>query len=177
MTLFSIIAGTPTWVWFLLAFLLYRGLKASQPRTTSLYGPLIMPVIMFAISLQSHSTHFAMPGTIDFLWLTALGVGGLGGVLLASHTSISVEPGPPARIHMPGSWASLVLILMIFLTQYIFGVIDATQPELASDPGIELAQAVLAGLFSGLFLGRGIGLFISAKKLQKEILPNLKNNI
>lgn len=136
-----------------------------------------MPVIMFAISLQSHTTHLAIPSTIDFLWLTALGVGGLGGVLLASHTDIRVETGPPARIHMPGSWASLILILMIFLTKYTFGVIDATQPELASDPGIVLAQAVLGGLFNGLFLGRGIGIFVSAKKRQQEILPNIKNNV
>ena len=177
MTIFSILAGTPGWVWLLLAFILYRGTKATKPHNTSLYGPLTLPVIMFAMSLRSHAPHLALPSTLDFLWLTALGVGGLGGVLLAAHMDIRIQIGPPIRILMPGSWTSLLLILVIFLTQYTFGVIDATQPELASDPGILLAQTVLSGLFNGLFLGRGIGIFISAKKLQQDLLPNIKNNV
>tara|TARA_R110000751_G_scaffold71287_10_gene144257 strand:+ start:26585 stop:27118 length:534 start_codon:yes stop_codon:yes gene_type:complete len=175
LTLFSILSGTPVWVWLMLAFILYRGLKATRPRQTSLHAPLLMPAIMFISSLTSHARQFTDPDLSGLLWLATLAVGGIIGGMLASRLKINVDPGPPVILHRPGSWISFLLILAIFLTQYIFGVINATQPLLANSPTTILLHTMLLGLFNGLFLGRGLAIFHFAKKHQRTFLSSKKH--
>lgn len=165
----DIIEGTPVWVWLLLAFLVYRGLLATRPRQTGLHGPLLLPVIMFAVSMGSaQGARFA---AAQLAWVAALAVGGLAGAALAARTAIDVEPGPPAALHLPGSWASLVLILSIFLVSYVFGVIGSIDPALASAPATVFVHATLRGVFSGIFLGRGLTLFLRARAMLRSIAP------
>jgi hypothetical protein len=39
----QILIHTPVWVWALLAFLVWQGIKAMQPRTTPIWRALIVP--------------------------------------------------------------------------------------------------------------------------------------
>lgn len=41
----GIVTHTPLWAWLLLAYLVCQGIKAMQPRTTSVWRALILPVI------------------------------------------------------------------------------------------------------------------------------------
>lgn len=156
MTLFSIITGTPFWVWILLAFVLYRGFKNSRPRRTTPFRPLILPGIMFAISLVSRGHLSSDFDASAILWAGMLVTGGIIGAILAIRMKITVDPGATGAIYLPGSWASLVLVLIIFSTHYVFGVIDAITPALAASPSIIMTGAALRGLFTGIFLGRGL---------------------
>lgn len=47
MLIFAILGHTPLWVWFLLAFLVYRGVAAMRPRDVSPSRGLIIPVVFF----------------------------------------------------------------------------------------------------------------------------------
>ena len=47
MLVFAILSHTPSWVWVLLAFLVYRGVIAMRPRDVSPSRSLIIPVIFF----------------------------------------------------------------------------------------------------------------------------------
>lgn len=166
-SILDIIAGTPIWVWPLLAFLVYRGMMAARPRRSGLYGPLVLPVIMFAISMGSAPA--MRLGAPQLAWIATLAAGGLAGAALAARMAIDVEPGPPATLHLPGSWISLVLILSIFLVSYVFGVIGAIDPALAAAPATVFVHAVLRGIFSGIFLGRGLTLFLRARAMLRAV--------
>jgi hypothetical protein len=167
MNVIDIIAGTPIWVWLVLAFLIYRGVMAARPRQTGLHGPLLMPVIMFAVSMSS--AHAMRLGAPQLAWIAALAAGGLSGAALAARMALDVEPGPPATLHLPGSWISLVLILSIFLVSYVFGVIGAIDPALAAASATVFVHAVLRGIFSGIFLGRGLTLFLRARAMLRAV--------
>jgi len=41
---YQILIHTPPWVWILLAYLVWQGIKAMQPRTVPIWRALIVPV-------------------------------------------------------------------------------------------------------------------------------------
>ena len=55
---------------------------------------------------------------------------------------------------LPGSWVPLGLMMAIFLTKYVVGVMLAMHPALAHDSSIAAIVASLYGAMSGVFLGR-----------------------
>jgi hypothetical protein len=159
---FDIFTGTPVWVWLILAVLLYRGVMATRPRRTSPYAPLVLPIILFVVSLGSKGS--MAPTLENAVWILALVGGGIAGKALAGRVSINVEPGPPAVLLLPGSWNVFWFILAIFLTNYVFGVLDSIDPASSAFPGRGLLHALASGIFSGLFLGYGVSLFARAKR-------------
>ncbi|PTW57598.1 hypothetical protein C8N35_11077 [Breoghania corrubedonensis] len=165
MIILEIIAGTPVWVWPLLAFLLFRGLQATRPRRTGISASLVLPVIMLLISLSGSGS--AASGTSDLVWIVSLVAGAGGGVVLANRMAIEVDPGPPATVLLPGSWTGFVLIVAIFLVNYVMGVMHAMDPGLAAAPTTTIVHALLRGTFSGVFLGRGLGVFLRAKTTER----------
>jgi len=44
-TAYQILTQTPLWVWILLAYLIWQGMQAMQPRTTPIWRALILPVV------------------------------------------------------------------------------------------------------------------------------------
>lgn len=56
-------------------------------------------------------------------------------------------------------WVLLLLILGIFITQYVVGVGTAMQPALARDANFSLGFGALYGAFSGVFLARAVRLW------------------
>jgi len=152
----AVVMGTPAWVWLLLAFVVYRGMNATLPRRAHPMSPVLLPAIMMVISVG----HGGVPASvmIEGAWLLALLAGLAIGAALAARLDISVEAGPPARLMLPGSWISLVLILAIFALRYVSGAWTAIDPASAAAAGPSLAFALCRGLLSGIFLGRGLTL-------------------
>ena len=48
----GIITHTPIWAWILLAYLVWQGIKAMQPRTTTIWRALIVPAIFIVWGLS-----------------------------------------------------------------------------------------------------------------------------
>ena len=42
---YQILIHTPLWVWILLAYLVWQGIQSMQPRTTTIWRALIVPVV------------------------------------------------------------------------------------------------------------------------------------
>ena len=61
-------------------------------------------------------------------------------------------------VFVPGSWLPLALILAVFMIKYVAGASLALHPALATDAAFAGSCSVAYGLFSGLFLARGLGL-------------------
>ena len=57
-------------------------------------------------------------------------------------------------IQIPGSWDTLLVILIIFIAEYYLGYEKATNPILVAQFSFKVSLLVLSGVCTGLFLGR-----------------------
>lgn len=152
-----ILQHTPIWVWTLLAALVALGAYQARSREMTLLRVTVLPLVLVALSASGVLSAFGIhPVTIGG-WLAGLGVAlTLGKRLVVSRGAHwSAETG---RLHVPGSWLPLVLILALFSLKYAAGVTVAMTPSMAHDSTFAGLCSLAYGSFSGLFLARAIGL-------------------
>ena len=167
-TLVPILQQTPSWVWALLAALLWLGASQLFDRTASLRRVLLMPAAMTGLSLYGLAFAFtsARPvGMAASAWLAAV-VATMALALWRRPTAPSGARYTPAlrSFHLPGSAMPLALILGIFLTKYFVGVELVMQPALARDSVFPVQIAVLYGVFNGLLIARSLRLWRLAQR-------------
>jgi hypothetical protein len=151
----AIIQGTPTWVWALLAFLVYRGVKALQTSTAPLSKLAIVPLIFAGLGI-AHLVSDPLVGWITVLaWLIGASAGLAGGMLTAQRTRFIVDP-VTRTVMLPGSAVPLLLIAAIFIAKFWLGFEMATVIDTASLAHYVLIDAVISGLVAGMFGGRFI---------------------
>jgi hypothetical protein len=149
----QIVLKTPVWVWFLLAFLIYRGLLASAGRETRLKRIFLIPAAMLALTIHAIATTFGAHAAAAPLWLAGMAAGTALSWGLFSLDSVSVYP-ERATVFEQGSWMPLMLMLGIFLTRYGVAVALTMAPQLAQDLTFAAIVCALYGVFNGLFIGR-----------------------
>jgi membrane protease YdiL (CAAX protease family) len=107
-----IVAGTPLWVWALLALLLFLGIRAMWPTTAPLWRLAILPTVFFVwgfyglFTLHSFTVQRLLP------WAVALAAGIGVGLMIAGLAKIRADKTRHA-VQMPGSSLTLVLSLLI----------------------------------------------------------------
>lgn len=144
---------TPWWVYFLFFYLVYVGYDATKTRVVSFKRLFILPTIFLAISLNSLLTSFHISPTTVIVYLFSLLLGVCGGWLLVRKVDVKFDHNR-GLVKLPGTWATLILILMIFSTKYYFGYSFAIDPTLAEDTYYELLMLSVSGVCTGLFIGR-----------------------
>jgi hypothetical protein len=151
----QILTGTPTWVWVILAALIYLGSKQLKTRVVKRYSVLIAPVVFLFVGLTA-----AGRGPVGFAtWAVSI-------VSLAAVTFFVWQPTGGARyeangdyLHMPGSVVPLILMLAIFLLNYVVNVVLAINPAYRSEFAWQVVPALVLGALSGVFMGRAATLF------------------
>ena len=63
-------------------------------------------------------------------------------------------------------WLIFALILVIFALRYGMAVFDAVDPVTAHQPALRLVETVVRGALSGLLVGRGLGVLLSARAMR-----------
>ncbi|WP_449394822.1 DUF6622 family protein [Devosia riboflavina] len=144
---------TPVWVWFLLVYLIMKGVKARRPGDTTLLKMAIIPVIFTAWGLSDLVTLYGVAADTTLLWLLGIAVGSVIGWMIVSRYAI-VADRAAGVIHRPADNTLLPLLLLTFAIKYSFGVIGATSPALLAEIGFRIADLVLSGLFTGIFIGK-----------------------
>jgi hypothetical protein len=154
----QIVANTPPWVWVLLAFLLFLGIRALRPGTAPLWRIAILPAIFCVWGVSGlFSLHTPTLGRI-LPWLAAIAVGVGIGMAISRLQPIRADK-THGLVRVPGGPLTLVLILGIFATKYVFGVLHGMSPALFAEPRYWLTEIVLSGTLTGMFVGRFIGLW------------------
>ena len=156
--LLQIVVNTPPWVWVLLAFLLFLGIRALQPSTAPLWRIAILPTVFCVWGVSGlFSLHKPTPERV-VPWLVAIAVGiGIG---MAISRLQPVRADKTRRlVRVPGGPLTLVLILGIFATKYVFGVLHGMSPALFAEPRYWLTEIALSGTLTGMFVGRFMGLW------------------
>jgi hypothetical protein len=153
MTPIAIIQGTPTWVWLLLAFLAYRGFKATRASTTPLAKLAIIPLIFAGMGI-AHLFSAPLAG-LDAVaaWIIGIGAGIAGGVFTATRTRFIVDP-IARTVMLPGSFLPLVLIAATFIAKFWLGFELATVTNLSALAMYVTIDAAVSGIVAGMFAGR-----------------------
>ncbi len=151
----QILKGTPVWVWAILAALIFLGSRQLKARVVSRYSVLIAPVVFLFVGLMS-----AGRGPLGLaVWALAV-------VSLATVTFFVWQPTAGARyeangdrLHMPGSVVPMLLMLAIFLLNYVINVVLAINPAYRGELIWQVVPALVLGALSGVFIGRAATLF------------------
>jgi hypothetical protein len=149
----GIIAHTPPWVWLLLAYLVWQGIKATQPRTTTIWRALIVPTIFIFWGLSRIGLN--QPATIWPLvaWAAAASVLLPVGILTPRPFEADHATG---QISRQGSVYPLIRNIVVFTMQYAVAVLAAMNPNDHTISAI-VGRAVSGGT-SGYFIGSTVAL-------------------
>ena len=154
----QILQHTPVWVFGLLIGLLFLGYSQTKTRLLSIKRLIILPVVMLVLSALGIASSFG-------LQIQSLATWGLGiGVALGLNMWISSPRGATysaddKQFRVPGSWLPMVMILVIFFTKYLVGVLLALHPQTVHTPVFAISACLLFGLSSGFFLARALKVY------------------
>lgn len=154
----QIVINTPPWVWVLLAFLLFLGIRALRPSTAPLWRVAILPAVFCVWGISGlFSLHKPAPDRV-LPWLAAIAAGIGIGMAVARLQPVRADK-TRGLVRVPGGPLTLVLILGIFATKYVFGVLHGMSPALFAEPRYWLSELLIAGTLTGMLVGRFIGLW------------------
>lgn len=153
----AIVQHTPLRIGFILAGLVALGLSQTRTRELSLTRVTVLPFVLLALSLAGAVSAFgAMPLALG-AWMT-----GLAAALALPRRLVTTRgaswSAAAARLHVPGSWLPLVMIIGTFTIKYVAGAGLAVHPALAGDASFAGLCSLGFGAFSGLFLARSLAL-------------------
>lgn len=151
----QILAGiwqnAPVWVWPLFFVLLFIGFMAMRPRNSSIipyfFYPLFGLTAANAIASLVHEPTNWIAFSIAFLAGAALAFRWQDGLVLE-------KSGWTVRLR--GERITIVILMVIFFSNFVNGVITAVAPDLRSTVVFTLVFASIVGACSGSFTGRAV---------------------
>ncbi|AOR64768.1 DUF6622 family protein [Pectobacterium wasabiae] len=158
---------TPYWVWAVLGYLIYAGVKASQPRRQSLVRMLVVPMVfmVWGVSAIFHTLQLPLAAVGGFLLMLVIGlsIGWIWG------TTSGIYLPEPRCFQRTGSWWPLVLMLLTFCFRFYFSVQLARFPTLAHDPVFCLLSGAVGGITAGIFSGVSLRLLNQMRKIRPSL--------
>lgn len=165
----QILAHTPKWVFILFATLLWLGAKQLLARSVSLARVTLMSAGMTGLSVYGVASGFGQSPMALLAW-AVMACALLGVVLQRGAPSTTRYDAASRRFHVAGSAVPLLLMMGIFFTKYVVGVLLAMHPEIAHQASFTVVISALYGAFSGIFMGRAIRLWRVAIQADRATL-------
>jgi len=153
------IAGAPLWVWPLLVLLIMIGLRATRRRTTPALLFYLLPLLV-AINLVRLFRLDPVPGVWAAYFL-AYAIGAAAGAAMQKHWLLACGR---TWIELKGEWVTLLTVMVIFWSNYLFGVLNAIRPDLAMQAKVQIEIFTPVGFFAGTLLGRALRVAYSTMK-------------
>ncbi|QTF08899.1 hypothetical protein HC231_14040 [Brenneria izadpanahii] len=163
-----IIRHTPSWVWILLAYLIYAGIKARQPRQQSLRRLLVLPIIFLCWGLSSILHNLTMTEVAVAGFVLALIIGLALGWMLGKNAG--VYRADIQCFERAGSSVPLVLMLLTFCLRFYFSVQLAWFPALADSAVFCALSGAVGGITGGIFSGIALRLLNQMRATHKVSL-------
>ncbi|MDR2310825.1 MAG: hypothetical protein LBE54_07555 [Brucellaceae bacterium] len=149
----EILTHTPWWVWVLLVYLVYVGVRLLSPTTVSPKGMLLMPSIFLLWGIYGIFNKLAMPWTALLIFAVALIVGLLLGRILMAMQQPAMLDSETGMVQRPGSVVPIIVILLNFGCLYGLSVYAAYHPNSLQELNFTAIYSVDLGLTSGFFWG------------------------
>ncbi|MCL2898644.1 DUF6622 family protein [Brenneria tiliae] len=159
-----IIRHTPSWVWIVLAYLLYAGMKARRPRQQSLSRLLVLPLVFlcWGVAALFHTLAMVEAAAGGFLLALIIGLGL--GWRLGKNAGVYREE--IRRFERAGSSVPLALMLLTFGLRFYFSMQLARFPELANSVLFCTLSGAAGGITAGIFCGISIRLLNQMRNVQ-----------
>lgn len=145
--------NTPWWVYVLLIYLLYIGVKASKTHRVKLPVMFIIPLVFVAMSLHTLWASFCVGITAVCIWSSATAFGAMLGWRQVFRYALKIDK-KHKLIQVPGSWSTLVMVLMMFSAKYYFSYELLTHAPLVKKQGFENSALIIFGVGTGFFIGK-----------------------
>ncbi len=152
-TIWQAAIHTPWWVYVLLVYLIIMGFKASRTRVIELKRLFIIPALFTFLSVQTLLSSFKVDTFSILTWVIAILIGVAFGYLQIIRHKLRVDK-KSFLVEMPGTWSTLVLIIIIFTSKYYFGYELSVDPQIAQQTLFEFSMLGISGVCTGLFIGR-----------------------
>lgn len=151
----SIITGSPLWIWPLLAFLVWYGLRASRTRTTTAIAVYLLPLL----GLISVNAVLKMPhqGIVWTAYAAAYLIGIAAGAALQRRWLLQKNG---LQVTLAGEWFSMAVLMTIFWMNFAGGVFRVLLPDLYANTAFLAAFAMVVGTASGTFSGRALRVWL-----------------
>lgn len=140
-----IINRTPFYVWAVLIYLFFIGIKSMKTRGVYLPTLFIIPCLLLAMKYKTFFSRDAM------VFLPVMVLSALGSFFISAGHNIKVIKRTRS-IEVPGNYATLFILLSFFSMKYYFGYLNSVNPQLALE--YSFIDNAISGLFSGYFIGR-----------------------
>ncbi len=141
------IKGTPFWVWLVLLYLLFIGVRSLNTRIVYLPKLFIIPLVLLLIKYKIFLSQYSVVLILAIVFGSVLN--------FIMHTNSKVEIIKNSKsVKLPGSYSTLLILIFFFVVKYFLGYLSATDPDLAIK--YSLFEIIISGLLSGYFLGRAI---------------------
>lgn len=151
------------YVWPLLAYVIFIGIKARKKNVIPLKVLLIAPAIFSTWSFYSIITRYGANFFILSIALSSMLLGIYAGYLMMHKTTMRFDK-LKKQVELPGSWITLILLMLLFSIKYFLGVTNALVPELAGS-WILLVPEFAAIIIAGVLVGRVVSCW---QKYQKS---------
>lgn len=163
----QLISNTPIYVWAILGFLAFRGIKSSVDRELTVRAVVIIPLVMLALSIQGILSGFGDDPLVLAAWLATMTAAAAVSWNMVSDKNVRIL-ADRGTVFYRGSWGPLVMMMAIFVMKYIVNVALHVNPALHTNMQFALISTALFGLFNGLFLGKMLRVLIMYKQAMSE---------
>lgn len=170
-TIINAVIQTPWWVYLVFIYLIQVGIRSSKGGTVSMTKLAILPILFIVMSIHTLIASFQLSGIVISVWLCSIILGVWIGWQLVCRQKIQVDK-THWLIKLPGTWLTLILVMIIFISKYYFGYQLSADPRLMHQHGFEFSMLAVSGLCTGMFAGRVLLYF---RKLYAEPSTDLKN--
>lgn len=154
----EILTHTPGWVFALFVLLVFLGWQQSRDRSVRNFVAFLLPVGMVLLSFLGVLSSFDIGFLPYVLWYV--------GLVLVSAFCYKYLPAQGIKynlankhFHIQGSPIPFFMMMAIFFTKYLVGIISALHTDLVNSMKFIISCSILYGAFSGVFVARALGLW------------------
>ncbi len=157
----DILSNAPWWAYLGFMISVAIGIASTRPRTISFHRLVILPALFTLLNIAWLAERLQGRYSLLSFWICTLAIGSYLGWQTVRNWETEADH-QKKRLSLPGSWSTLYLILAVFATRYFFTYNYELHPEAYIH--LFLADAIVSGLITGIFIGRSVELY---RKYQK----------
>jgi membrane protein CcdC involved in cytochrome C biogenesis len=148
MPFFKILSATPLWVFFVFAYLMFVGIRATKDREIHIEKMFLMPCVFFTMFLAK----LIQTWRID-IWLIFSATLLISFVVCNFFVKQEQLKIKKSHVFVKGSCETLVIVMIIFCVKYFFGYMKAVNGE--SEKYL-IAEIIFSGITTSFFLNKVI---------------------
>lgn len=172
MEIWETLTHTPWWVYLLLVYIIRAGFQASSTQVLSFSRLFIAPVIFAFAALHTLLATIKVSYIDLLIWSCFFIIGILLGMWLIKRLAIKVDK-KNSLIQIPGTWSTLIVMVIIFLSKYYFAYKLTRHPHYAAQLDFVLTMLSISALCTGLLLGKLLGYLNKIKNCSNEEIADL----